>query len=219
MKKVIITAGGTSEPIDRVRSITNQSTGSLGASIAKAFSVGKDIKVYYVYNSVIVPEGDNIELIKISTVDDLEEVVTELLTREKIDMFVHAMAVSDFKPVGYVEEGDWGNVKSLGGKISSSSSGDIALVMRRTKKIISIVKEISPKTMLIGFKLLVDVSREELVRVGKGILEKNRCDYVVANDLNGIYGDKHEAILIDENGVCNEMFTKTEIAETLKKLL
>ena len=98
-KNILITAGGTSEPIDRVRSITNTGTGKLGSLIAKQFShYDETDNIFYVHcrNSVIPDCGKLIKLPILST-DDLLEAVTKLCSENRIDVVVHSMAVSDFK--------------------------------------------------------------------------------------------------------------------------
>lgn len=244
MRNVVITAGGTVEKIDKVRTINNSSTGSLGYVIANEFSKQEDVRVYYIYNSNIIPTGDNIIAIKINHIDELEQVVHELFANEKIDMFIHAMAVSDFKPVGYIEIEHYKDVlvktmankfltetevrtivdtkmkeivNPLGDKLSSKE--DVAIIMERNKKIIAMIKNLSNETKLVGFKLLVDVEESVLLKVGYSMLKANDCDYVVANDLKNIEGNKHRAIVIDKNANYISLKTRYEIAEYLLQLL
>ena len=58
LKNILITSGGTSEPIDRIRSITNTSTGTLGSLIAKAFSAADSTEnIYYIHGkNAILPD-------------------------------------------------------------------------------------------------------------------------------------------------------------------
>ena len=53
-------------------------------------------------------------------------------------------------------------------------------------KVISVIKDASPKTFLVGFKLLDGVCDEKLIYVGRELMKKNNCDVVVANDLSNI---------------------------------
>ncbi|MDF2512134.1 MAG: DNA/pantothenate metabolism flavoprotein domain protein [Herbinix sp.] len=97
--KVLITAGGTTEPIDSVRSITNTSTGKLGSLIAEAFSSSNEItKIYYVCGkNSIVPQSDKTEVVFIDTVASLEVAVKNIFEIDSIDMIIHSMAVSDYR--------------------------------------------------------------------------------------------------------------------------
>ena len=100
--KIVITAGGTNERIDDVRTITNSSTGSLGFAIGTAFiremeQTGIIEKIYYLHGKkAAYPEHENVEPIEIGGVMDLQENLTRVLTEDKIDAVIHAMAVSDY---------------------------------------------------------------------------------------------------------------------------
>ena len=103
MKKinVVITSGGTEESIDSVRKIGNMSSGRLGARICDEFfnQAGNKLgKVFYICskNAVLPRHHNQIEVIKVSTVQSLQKAVEDVLTKQKIHYFVHSMAVSDF---------------------------------------------------------------------------------------------------------------------------
>lgn len=97
--KILITAGGTTEKIDEVRHITNQSTGSLGRAIAESFLRHDGVeKIFYVCGkSAVLPENlDRVEVIRILNVEELKNAVMKLLTEQRLDGIVHCMAVSDY---------------------------------------------------------------------------------------------------------------------------
>ena len=81
-------------------------------------------------------------------------------------------------------------------------------------KIIGKVKEWNPNIRLIGFKLLVGVSKEELLAAARASLEKNQAELIVANDLTEISSGQHHAYLLGADTV-TEAFSKAEIAEQL----
>ena len=97
--KVLITAGGTTEPIDRVRSISNTSTGKLGSLIAEAFDQETVVKqIYYICGkNSFLPKSTKSNVSYIDTVASLEETVKRILTTESIDVIIHCMAVSDYR--------------------------------------------------------------------------------------------------------------------------
>lgn len=113
MTEIIITAGGTSEPIDGVRKISNSSTGSLSACIygALADEVNarkarpEDFLVHYVVSRTAVrPEacpGMPIRFYPVEDVESVRRVLEKLLTERPIACVIHGMAVSDFT-TGYV---------------------------------------------------------------------------------------------------------------------
>ena len=225
--KIIITAGGTSEKIDDVRTITNSSTGRLGYAIGKAFVAigskgGKIEKIYYLHGlRASYPESDIIEPIAIGGVMDLKAELERLLTEENIDAVVHAMAVSDYivnevttlDRIRGTEDPD--NEADLSGNKISSDIDDLVIHMKRSPKVINIIKKISPVSVLVGFKLLSNVPHEELIDVGYHLMEKNDCDFVLANDLKEIGADFHKGYLIHKDKTYDTMETNEEIAEMI----
>ena len=100
-------------------------------------------------------------------------------------------------------------------KISSKDDVQV-LFLKKNPKIISLVKEWNPNIHLIGFKLLVDVSQEHLIRIARESLEKNQADLIVANDLTQINGEQHKAYLVEKNNF-QTATSKQEIADFLVK--
>ena len=221
--KVIITAGGTSERIDDVRSITNTSTGRLGLVIGQHLlaEYGDDIEqLYYVHGlRAQAPEGDNVTAIPVAGARDLERELKNLLTTEKIDAVIHAMAVSDYmvKEVTTLEAIKSGGDTKLEGNKISSTIDDLTIILTKSPKVIGGIKQWSPDTVLVGFKLLSHVPQEELIEVGYNLLKKNDCSFVMANDLKGIGGGKHQGYLIHKDGTYDSMETREEIAAMICK--
>ena len=218
--KIVITAGGTSERIDDVRTITNSSTGSLGFAIGNAFIAEEKVeKIYYLHGKRAVwPEHEKIEPIEIGGVMDLKENITRVLTEDKIDAVIHAMAVSDYmvhqvttldKLMGTE---DPAHAQDLTGNKISSDIDDLIIHMKRSPKVISCIKELSPESILVGFKLLSGVPHEELIDVGYRLLQKNNCDFVMANDLREIGNGFHKGYLIHRDKTYDSMNTNEEIA-------
>lgn len=217
--KVVITAGGTSEKIDNVRKITNSSTGKLGLCIANEFlKTVEDVEITYICSKeTFCPNDDRVKIKRIIGVDDLEREVRNVLENNDIDVFIHSMAVSDYK-VDYVStlEKLRNNEEftMTDNKISSSLS-DLVIVLKPTKKIISIIKDISPNTYLVGFKLLDNVTNDKLIEVATNLMIKNKCNLVVANDLENIRNGKHIGYIIDEENNVIVAEGKDDIAEKL----
>lgn len=221
--KLIITAGGTSERIDDVRSITNTSTGRLGHAIGEAFlkNYGDKIeRLYYLHGLRAQPaEGPNVTAIPIEGVRDLEAQMKKLLTEEKIDAVVHAMAVSDYmvKQVTTLEKIKSGDDSKLEGNKISSAIDDLTIIMQRSPKVIGSIKSWAPETVLVGFKLLSHVPHQELIEVGHNLLRKNGCAFVLANDLAEIGGGRHRGYLIHKDGSYDTMETNAEIADMISR--
>jgi phosphopantothenate-cysteine ligase len=104
--------------------------------------------------------------------------------------------------------------ESDGGKISSSVD-DMVLLMERTPKIISLFQELAPESTLVGFKLQDNVSLETLIDKGFEVLTKNKCSFVLANDLKDITQSGHVGYLIDKDKNFTKYATKTEIADAI----
>jgi len=241
--KVLITAGGTHEAIDTVRGITNYSTGRLGSIIANKFAE-KNADITYIcgYNAVL-PSCKKAKIVPIKSTHELYETISGLLDNHVYECVIHSMAVSDFTPqailtlddiaasiasqlnsrtqgqnlVADIKEAILASGIPLGaGKLSSKTSG-LMLLLDKTPKVIKIIKEKQPGTILVGFKLLSGVVEQELHQAAMDLLVLNSCDFVLANDLSGIKGNMHKAILIDKNGPLHTANTKHEIAEVIYK--
>lgn len=240
--RILITAGGTSEPIDSVRSITNHSSGRLGSEIAAAFLAIPDIEIEYVTTTrAVKPASDpRLHTTLIETTDELLQALQTILTTKTITAVIHSMAVSDFTPRGtfdaaallaelterlplaaadQLEEALTSTFAKLltqkeEQKISSKSE-NLLLSLKQTPKIISQIKHWQPATQLIGFKLLVAVEKEELLAVAKASIEKNHASYILANDFTEISDNKHHGYLLAADGSVQEGFTKAELAQLI----
>ena len=232
---IVITAGGTSEKIDNVRRITNSASGKLGSLIAQYFCENynnKINKIYYICSPTsFKPSSSLCEIIEIVDTNDLKIAVEKVLSNNKIDCFIHSMAVSDYT-VDYVttvqELSNNININNIEKSIVSFNKGfkdtkisssikDLIIKLKPTPKIINLIKKISPNTMLVGFKLLDNVSEKKLIDVAKNLMQKNDCDVVVANDQKNISLNYHKAFIIDSNFSITTAQTKNEIAEKLCK--
>ena len=232
MKNILITAGGTSEPIDSVRSITNSGTGRLGSLTAERFAAKEDVgRVYYICpETALRPFDTKIEVIIVKTVDDLKAAVEDLLGRVRIDAVVHSMAVSDYRvrSVSTIEmvsqamtSGD--DIESAlnktdlryGGEKLSSKMGSPLILLEPTPKILPLFRQLSPDAVIVGFKLLSGVTTDRLFEVAKKLMTDNGCDYVLANDSKDISGDSHIGCLMDRDGGVIRCETKGEIAQTI----
>lgn len=245
---ILITAGGTSEKIDTVRSITNHSTGRLGKMIGELFLAHGHHVTYVTTPQAVHPTFDaNLNLIEIETTKDLEAVLLNQFEQQAFDGIIHSMAVSDFTTettlsedlfieklaVELIKDQVLSDVTNLTKalylhinkivttvqqeKKISSGTDRLLLFLKKNPKIIAMLREKQPQALLVGFKLLVGVSTEELIHVGQSILTKNKCDFVLANDLEDIHNDQHKGILIDTKGQTETAQTKLEIAQLIVK--
>lgn len=225
--KLLITSGGTSEAIDQVRAITNHASGNLGKIIAEqALRIGHEVTLVTTKQAVKPEPQKNLTIIEITNVESLQSTLEPLVKTHHA--LIHSMAVSDYTPVymtGLEEVQSTKDITSLldkknaESKISSKDDYQV-LFLKKTPKVISYVKKWNPTIQLIGFKLLVDVPKEELFAVARQSIDRNGADYILANDLTDIKGNQHIAYLVDKTSEV-QAHTKEEIAqlilETLKK--
>ncbi|MGX7244838.1 phosphopantothenate--cysteine ligase [Enterococcus quebecensis] len=243
---ILITAGGTSEKIDNVRSITNHSTGRLGKLIGESFLSNGHHVTYVTTPQAVRPATEpHLTLIEIETTKELESALLDQFQKQTFDSIIHSMAVSDFttettlsedtfieklaatlikdqalSDLTTLTEALYRSIDEIGQTIQNekkipSGTDRLLLFLKKNPKIIAMLREQQPQAVLVGFKLLVGVSKEELIRVGKGILVKNDCDFVLANDLEEINDKQHKGILIDRDGHTQTAETKPEIAQLI----
>ena len=219
--KILVTSGGTSEKIDRVRSITNHSSGKLGKIITETLlKTGHEVCLITTLQAVKPVNHPNLTIIEIKNTADLLQIMEDKVTDYQV--LIHSMAVSDYTPVymaGFDEVEasqdltEFLDKKNQETKISSKEDVQI-LFLKKNPKIISLVKEWNPNIHLIGFKLLVDVSQEHLIQIARESLEKNQADLIVANDLTQISSEQHKAYLVEKHSFQTAM-SKHEIADLL----
>ena len=210
--KILITAGGTAEKIDNVRSITNSSTGRLACAIAEAFvACEPNAQFFYVCGKNAAQPESGVNVVEIDDSESAMRATSRILRDNFIDIIIHAMAVSDYR-VKAVSTPD-GALDEVG-KISSSHD-EITLHLEKTPKIIGMLRDLSPMSTIVGFKLLSNVPRGTLIDAGLELMEKNDCDFVLANDVAEIAGDMHKGYLIDRARQYCGYETKTEIAQAI----
>ncbi|MEG0254849.1 phosphopantothenate--cysteine ligase [Vagococcus sp.] len=246
---LLITAGGTSEKIDDVRHLTNHATGTLGKEIAHSLEKDDVTIYYIHGPQAVLPKNKEIKFFSIHSVQELYQTMEELLTTISFDYVIHSMAVSDYeldtasneellaKKIAQTIEDtqpksqetlvelikntlmDTKDLSQPTQKKISSKNEKLILIMGKAPKVITKIKEWQPNTKLIGFKLLVDVSEEELVNVAKESIIKNQADWILANDLTTINGDNHIGLLVSNSGIDQRFSTKKEIAQGLRNLV
>ena len=204
-KKIIITAGGTTEKIDEVRFITNRSSGKMGVALAEeCYLRGADVLLLRAKNSV-KPRY----LIKEKIFETAEELLQLIkLNINNTDLFFQTAAVSDFK----VD-------KSFKGKLSSEQSINLKLIPQI--KIINQIKKLSPKTYLIAFKAEYGLSEKKLIEEASKKLKDSNADFVIANEISrtdrGFESDDNEVYIISKNGKVKkiELTSKREVAKQI----
>ncbi len=218
--KILITSGGTEEPVDGVRYITNFSTGQTGATIADRLDeLGANVLLLHGHRAVL-PER-NIKTDDFRSFNDLDQKLKKHLRSGEFDSVIHLAAVSDFF-IDAIETEDGKRFKP-GNSGKLESNGDIKLHLKKNYKILNRLKSYNPpeKNLVItGFKLTNSDSREIIQKAVDKILNSGNIDYLVQNNLKDITKKEHPAKIYSSDGqILFETDTKKEIAERLFSLL
>lgn len=152
----LITAGPTFEPLDRVRRLTNFSTGTLGTALANHLAAtGHPVRLFRAETATARPPVSAVELEPFSTTTDLASLFLKHATGEPVAIF-HAAAVSDFcfGPV-YERNTDGQLTPVYAGKISTRN-GSLWVELKPTPKILAGLREWFPRGIIVGWKYEVE---------------------------------------------------------------
>lgn len=213
--RVLISYGGTEEPIDGIRYITNFSTGKTGAVISNYFfEYGVDITVLKAKRAK--SPNKNIRFIEFTSFNDLNLKIEKLLSLQNFDAVIHLAAVSDFS-IDYLES-NGKRITDTDKKLDSSKP--LTIRLRTNFKILNRIKDYSKNQIkLIGFKLTKNRNSDEVEKIVKDMFEKGDIDYIVHNDLSRIDDKNHIAGIFDKKGILYHTKTKTGLARKLYKVL
>lgn len=198
-------------------------------------------KIYYICEaSAQKPDLPCVEVRLVHGVEETAKTLRKLLSARPIAGVVHSMAVSDYTvsaaadidglaaalesclqngplPTGrelrtlLCESLSCQSRFSENGKLSSDVE-HMVLLLRKTPKIIGLIKKTAPTTRLVGFKLLDGVAHEQLIDTAYALLLKNGCDFVLANDLRSIRAGCHTGYLVGPDRSITQADGKTAIA-------
>ena len=170
--KILITAGGTLEPIDDVRVITNRSTGKTASQLAEQLhNLGFDIT--YMHSPQASKPDSVQQFIQFESFEDLKTTLTHELKKNSYQLIIHAAAVSDF------------SVDKQPGKINSEQD-NFVLKLKKNPKLINDIKKLQPLVQLIGFKLTAGASEEVIQNKVRSLFNEAKCDLVIHNDWNNL---------------------------------
>jgi phosphopantothenoylcysteine decarboxylase/phosphopantothenate--cysteine ligase len=166
--RVLVTAGGTREPIDSVRYVGNRSSGRMGFAVAtEAARRGADVTV--VAANVTLPRARGVQYIDVETAAELERATARAF--EFADVLVMAAAVADFRPAAPERS-----------KIKKDGRAGLTIELEPTVDVLASVSERRrPGQVLVGFAAEHGAGAVERAR---GKLERKRLDAVVVNDIS-----------------------------------
>lgn len=202
-KKIIITAGGTKEPIDPVRYIGNRSSGKMGIALADAaYSFGADVTLV---STIKVDKP--YKVINLSTAMEMLETVKNEFSQ--VDALIMAAAVADFRVNSTSDH-----------KIKKGEKENITLELVKNPDILKEISKIKrDNQVLVGFC----AESRDLIKNAKIKIENKNLDFIVANDISdkeiGFNSDYNAVTIIDKskNEVKIDKMPKKELAKFILK--
>lgn len=217
--RILITSGGTREPIDGVRFITNFSSGSTGAFLTDYFrNRGHQVTLMRARDSKKSDlPGESIEFVSFL---DLEEHLKATLANTKYDVVIHLAAISDYSVDSISVDGV--SIKPNSAAKISSEAETVTLTLKRNKKLIHRLKEFATNKnfILIGFKLTNTETESERLSAVKKLGQSYDIDFIVHNDLSEITADgSHLATIYQGEQIIAKARNKTELAQELEQVI
>jgi len=202
-KTVLITASCTREPLDKVRFISNYSSGKMGFALAK-IAQARGAKVILITGPNCLAALKGIKTVLIESAEEMKKEVFKYFS--EADIIISAAAVADFRPK-----------KVFSGKIKKEEAEKLVIELERTSDILYELGKRKKNKILVGFA----AETENLVGNALKKLEEKELDLIVANDISskgaGFGSDDNKAKLINSKGVVQELplMPKSDLAEKI----
>jgi len=210
-ERVLVTAGGTSEPIDAVRAVTNRSSGKMGFAIAaEAHRRGAEVVLVAGVTSLPTPFG--VRRVDVGSALEMRDAV--LAEFDASSIVIKAAAVSDFRPAEPVQQ----KIK----KESLAEGGRLTLEFVQNPDILQEISARKGDRTIVGFA----AESHDVVAAAKRKLLRKGCDLIVANDIsradagfevdeNAVSfvwpsGEIESLSLLPKSGVSAELFDRIE---------
>jgi len=198
--KVVVSAGGTSEPIDPVRVISNRSSGKMGYSIAIA-ALERGATVSLVSASKLLPDPLGCKVLRVETVSEMRDCV--LSECNDADAVIMAAAISDYR------------VKDIAdNKIKKQPGKDMVIELIQNE---DFLKEIPEKVKKIGFAAETENLEQNAIKK----LNNKDLEFIIANDVTvegaGFSVDTNKVTIIDKSGTISDypLQSKYEVANII----
>jgi len=198
-KRLVVTAGGTREPIDPVRYIGNPSSGKMGYAIAEA-ARDRGAKVTLITAPTSLPQPAGMAVVPVETAAQMKKAVAKAVA--KADALLMAAAVADYQP------------KTTARAKIKKESPSLTLELVRTPDILG---EVKGNFIKVGFA----AESEDIVANARKKLQKKQLDLIVANDItdkkSGFGVDTNKVTLIDKKGKVENLplMSKREVADRI----
>lgn len=162
---ILVTAGGTREALDPVRFLGNRSSGKMGFALAEA-AASRGAKVILITGPSALPKPPHVEVIRVTTADEMRDSVMDHLPKATI--VIKAAAVADYRPVVKAEQ-------------KMKRTGPLTLELVPTEDILAeVVQRRSSGQLVIGFA----AETENGLQHGRDKLLRKGVDAIVLNDVS-----------------------------------
>jgi phosphopantothenoylcysteine decarboxylase / phosphopantothenate---cysteine ligase len=209
-KRVLITAGGTREPIDSARFIGNYSSGKQGVAFARAAKqMGAEVELIAANLDTQMVRG--ISTTHVNTARELALAVEDKL--QWFDLVVMAAAVADYSPANPTQSKLKRAQLGTTFELSLQANPDILA------NLVASLGRSSRKVITVGFAAETSRDLEQLARTK---LEAKGCDYLVANDITGgaVFGsDQTKVLLVSKDDLLEIEGSKTTVAQSVLSVL
>jgi len=207
-RSVLVTAGGTREPLDPVRYIGNRSSGRQGIAIARA-ARARGARVTLIAAHVEVDLPSDIEVVRVETTAQLLDAATAAAPEH--DLVIMAAAVADYRPVSVSDD-----------KIKKAQTGDrLTLELVQNPDILATLSHADRDgRLIVGFAAETATDRDDLIRLGREKIARKGCDYLVVNGVGwttGFARDDNTVTVLDASGaiVFEASGSKTSVADDI----
>src|SRR3954471_1896370 len=191
-KHVVVTAGGTREPLDPVRFLGNRSSGRQGYALART-AVARGAEVTLLTANVALADPAGVKVVRVETALELRD-ATRAAARTA-DAVVMAAAVADFRPTSVAA-----------GKIKKTDEGSAPpLELEQNPDILAEISHdrARPGSVIVGFAAETGDAGRSVLELAQAKLARKRCDLLVLNDVSGgkVFGSgENEAVILDASG-------------------
>jgi phosphopantothenoylcysteine decarboxylase / phosphopantothenate---cysteine ligase len=191
-RTVVVSAGGTREPLDPVRYLGNRSSGRQGIALARA-AAARGAEVTLVAANVALPDPAGVKVVRVETTEELRDAVVS--GAGSADAVVMAAAPADFRPVSATDT-----------KIKKSGDGSApTLQLTQTPDILAEISSdrLRAGQVVVGFAAETGDDTGSVLELGRAKLARKGCDLLVVNDVRGgaVFGaDDNQAVILDADG-------------------
>ncbi len=214
-KRILITAGGTRETIDGVRTLTNMSTGRTGAELAD-YLYEKGFQVLLLTSRYAVMPSSKVMVNTYESFREIDQNLKALAKTKNFDLILHAAAISDYS-IETIKTPD-GQIVPSTNKMSSQYD-NISIQLKRNEKILPRLKDLfSNQPLVVGFKLTSTESKEEQAKAIFSLFTENAVDYVVHNDMRDINQGQRKYLMTSKEGQQKNLQSTQELGEAISQL-